>query len=185
MVGGGVHCADAIEAGGETVSDVCGEKTLAVAVIIDTLEEVEDFRVRGAGGSESAAEILDSDVTVTDDLATLESLRSRVVCALSIGEGAGDQVLKLDLNSEGLVCVQVVSRTREEHYSGNHVLVGRNIAHSDTVAGAASHLFTVCQSLASANIDEVGIVASRSQYNTSGRRNGRLLTLWKPLYQLH
>ena len=70
MVGGCVHCADAIEAGGETVSDVCGEKTLAVAVIIDTLEEVEDFRVRGAGGSESAAEILDSDVTVTDDVAT-------------------------------------------------------------------------------------------------------------------
>jgi hypothetical protein len=187
VVGSAVHCADSIEASRQPISDVGGEKTLAVAVIVDTLEEIEDFRVGRAGGGESAAKILDGDVTVTDDLATLKSLRSRVVCALSIGKGTGDQVLELNLDGEGSVCGNVLSRAGEENYSGNHVLVGRNVAHSDAVAGAASHLFTVCQGLASANVDEVGIVANQSQYTI--RRDAMecriTLTCRKPLYRLH
>jgi hypothetical protein len=158
MVRGRVHRADAVEPRRETTGDHSLEETLAVPVIIDTLEEGECLRVGRRCGSQVAAEILDGDVTVTDDVTTLELLRSGVVRGQGIGEGAGDQVRELHLDGEVLVGGDVFAGAGEQHDRRDHVGIGGDVAHDHAVAGSAGGLGSVGQGLARAEVDEVGRV---------------------------
>ncbi len=115
MVRRRVHGADTVETGGETSSDSSLKQTLSIAVVIDTLEKGEGLRVGSLLRCQVVAEILDSDVAVTNDLATLELLRCGVVGGQGIGEGSSNQVGELHLDVERLVGSDILSGAREEN----------------------------------------------------------------------
>jgi hypothetical protein len=155
MVGCRVHGADTVESSGETSSDSSFEEAIAVAIIVDTLEEVECLWVWAVGGSQVIAKILDGNVAMTNDVAALQVLWCGVVSGLSIGERASNQVGDLYLNVESLVGSNVFVVSREEDNRRDHVVVRRDLAHDDTVAGTTSDLLPVGQCLAGTEVDEV------------------------------
>jgi hypothetical protein len=71
MVRSGVHGADTVETSGETIGHSSLEKTLTIPVVVDTLEESKSLRVGSLLRSQVVAEILNSDVAMTDDVAAL------------------------------------------------------------------------------------------------------------------
>jgi len=113
VVGSRSHGAEAIVASGETAINSGGQESLAVTSVVDTLEEDELLGIEGLGRVGFTAEILDRDVSVSDDLATtIDVLRSRVVGIVRIGEGARCQVCRLDVHVEALVLGKVVAVLR-------------------------------------------------------------------------
>ena len=161
MVGSTRHRADAVVTGGETTSDRGREDTLAIASVVDTLEEDELLRVGRVVGREVVSEVLDGNVGVADDTAlAVEILRSRVVRLLRVGEGSGREVLGVDNNVERLVLLDGLTGLRVLDDAADHPVGGRDLAHDDTVAGAALDLLTIGQGLAGAEVDEVGVIAA-------------------------
>ena len=160
MIGRAGHGADSVEAGGKTGSDVGRKQACTVSIVVDTLEESESLRVGRSAWCQVVTQILDGDVSVTDDIAALEFLRSRVIGVSGIGEGTGDQVLRLDGDAERRVGVNVLAWCREDNDRRDHVIVGRNITHDDTVARSCGHLETVGEGLATAEVDKVGVVTA-------------------------
>ena len=162
VVGGGEHGADTVIAGGQTTSDGSGEETVAVAGIVDALEEDEAGGVKGLVRGQRAAQVLDSDVSVANDVAlAIEVLGGGVVGALSVSERARGEVVDLDLDVKVLVGldVSVVRRVAED--GRDHAVLGGNAAHGDTVAATPCLLLTVGDVLALAEVDEVGLVAGQ------------------------
>lgn len=178
MVGSTGHGADTVAASRETTSDFSGELTVAVTSIVDTLEEGKDSGIQGLGGVQGVASVLNSDVSVTNDLAaSVEGLGSRVVGAGGVGEGAELHVGDIDLNLEGRERLEIIAVLGVENDSRDHAVGGGNFTHccvvlalievgaqlrrlqlTDTVAGAIPVLQTVGQCFALAEVDEVGIV---------------------------
>lgn len=78
MVGGGAHSANAVESSRETRGDSSLEIAIAIAVVIDTLEEFEGSWVRRVGRVQGF-ELLDSDVGVANNFTTLKGLRGGIV----------------------------------------------------------------------------------------------------------
>lgn len=78
------HCAHAVDARGQATGNLSLEGALAVALVINTLEVGELGRV-GHFERAQAADILDRDVAVTDDVAALvQVLRRRVVVGAGV-----------------------------------------------------------------------------------------------------
>jgi hypothetical protein len=77
MVGSRAHGANTVESSRKT-RDSSLEITIAVTGIVNTLEKFEDSRVRRTSRIQGV-DLLDSDVSVTNDLTTLESLRCGIV----------------------------------------------------------------------------------------------------------
>lgn len=86
---------------------------MSIASIVDALEESELGRIKGCLGVQASASILNSDMSVANDVAlTVEVLGRRIVRRCSIGEGTGGEVDHLDLNLEVLVGSDVISILR-------------------------------------------------------------------------
>jgi hypothetical protein len=79
MVAGGGHGASTVYTGRKTSSKICTEKSLAVSVVVDTLEESEVLGVQGGLPVGVALHVLNSDVGVTNDLTAIERLRCGVI----------------------------------------------------------------------------------------------------------
>jgi hypothetical protein len=145
VVGGGEHGADTVVAGGETAGDGGGEQAVAVAGVVDSLEEDEAGGVEGLVGGQVAAHVLDCDVSVADDATLAVKVLGRsVVGTLGIGEGAGGKVVNLNLDVEVLVGLNVVVVGRVDEDGGDHAVLGGNLAHGDTIAAASGLLLAVC-----------------------------------------
>lgn len=97
MVGCGSHGADTVDTSGEATSNSCGEPTLPITSVVDTLEELEDSWV-GWGGLAEGVEGLDCDVSVTNDNAALELLGRGVVGGGWVGERASNEVGNLNVD---------------------------------------------------------------------------------------
>lgn len=162
MVGSTRHGADAVVPGGETSSDGGLQVTIAIAGIVDTLEEDKLGSIQGSVGRQGVTHILNSDVNVADDgTAAAKILGSRVVGRLSVSEGAGLQVVDLELDIKVLVGLDVAVVRGVIDDGRHHLGLGGDLAHGDTVAGTASLLLTIGEGRTGANVDEVGIVAAR------------------------
>lgn len=163
VVGGGEHGADTVVAGGETACDGGGEQAVAVAGVVDSLEEDEAGGIEGLVGGQVAAHVLDCDVSVADDVTLAVKVLGRsVVGALGIGEGAGGKVVDLNLDVEVLIGFDVVVVGGVDEDGGDHAVLGGDLAHGDTVAAASGLLLAVCQLLALAEVDEVlGVTGER------------------------
>ena len=129
MVGSCRHGADAVSAGGKTALDGSLEESLAVTSIVDPFEEDELGRVRCDFRCEGTAEILNGDVSVANDLATLELLRSGVVGRVRVGEGTGREVVHLDLDVEVRQGLQVLPRLGEDEDRSHHGGRRRDVTH--------------------------------------------------------
>lgn len=86
MIAGAGHRADPIRTRCQTTSNSGVESTLAIAIIIDTLEEGEDCWIRWRAGGDAVSKGLDCDVGVANDVAVLECLRCGVVSRIWVGE---------------------------------------------------------------------------------------------------
>ena len=164
MVGGRIHGANTISTSRETVGDNSLKKTLAVSIIVDTLEEGKYLRIRGRGSSDITVQILNGNMAMTNNIATLHLLGRGVVGSQGIGENAGDQVRDLYLDVELSVGCKILARTGEDDDRADHVIVGGDVTHGDTVAGALRHLFAVGEGLACAEVDEIGWVTEDCKY---------------------
>lgn len=162
MVGGRTHSADTIVASWKSTGNSGAEKTFAVTSIVDTLEEGKLDWVWCDLRREGVSEILDSDVSVADDLALgVEVLGSRIVGRLRIGEGAGLEAGGLDLDVEVGIGGNILGR-RWVHDDGGYHLGGCwDLTHHDTVTGTAFGLETVGERLTVTEVDEVCFVTGR------------------------
>jgi hypothetical protein len=85
MVGGGGHGADAVGTSRKTRSKIGREGSLTVTSVVDTLEECEFLCIRGVLRL-GVTDVLDTDMSVTDNVATLQILRSDVVSNVRVRE---------------------------------------------------------------------------------------------------
>lgn len=162
VVGGTCHGADAVVASGQTARDGRGEGALAVAGVVDTLEEGELGRVRGRAGVLRVAHVLDGDVGVPDDgAARAELLGGRVVGAVGVGEGTQVHVGDLDGDVEVLIGRGLLAGDGAGDDSRDHLGLRGHVTHGDTVTRALLLLDAVGQCLAGTEVDEVAIVRLR------------------------
>ncbi len=129
MVRGRAHGAASVVTSRETTTNGSCETALAVSSVINTLEEDEGGWVRRSGGVKAVAEGLTGDVSVANDVATLEGLRSSIVGNIGVGEGTGHEVGDLDSDAEVRVGWNGLTGLREGHDGGDHVRAGGDIAH--------------------------------------------------------
>jgi len=158
MVGGRGDRASTVVTGRETSLERGSEKTIAVTSVVDTLEESKVLSIRRVVGV--VTHVLDGDMGVANDVASLKRLRGSVVGVVRVGERTGLQVGDLHGEVNLLVFLDalfVVLGAGEDRR--NHVTNGRNISHDDTVAGSLLDLETVGEGLALAEVDEVGLVS--------------------------
>lgn len=161
MVGSRRHGADAVVASGKSTGHISLNKTLAVAGIVDTLEEDELLGIKRGLGVKRVASVLDGDVGVTNDPAVSTELSgTAVVGARGVGESAEVEVGDVELDGEGLANTEVLEVLGRENHSGDHVLHGGDVTHNNTVARTATLLEAVGEVLTSAEVDEVGLVNS-------------------------
>jgi len=158
MVGGRGDRASTVVTGRETSLERGSEKTIAVTSVVDTLEESKVLSIRRVVGV--VTHVLDGDMGVANDVASLKRLWGSVVGVVRVGERTGLQVGDLHGEVNLLVFLDalfVVLGAGEDRR--NHVTNGRNISHDDTVAGSLLDLETVGEGLALAEVDEVGLVS--------------------------
>lgn len=98
-------------------------------------------------------------MSMTNDVTSaIQVLRGCIVRSIGIGERARSEVSDLNLDLEILVGGDIVVIFRVDQYTGNHVGLGRNVSHHNTIAGAPDLLKTVGQFLARTEVDEVGVI---------------------------
>ena len=101
------------------------------------------------------------DVT-NDRTITVESLRSGVVLSSGVDECTGLQVCDSERDIEIGVWLDVNTGLGVGDDSRNHLGLGWNITHNDTVTGSIGVLDTIGDSLAGTEVDEVvGVAGSR------------------------
>lgn len=128
MVAGRSHSADTVGTSGETTGGGSSQQAVAVSVIVDTLEEGKSSRVRRSRAVDGA-NALNSEMSMADNLSALESLGSRIVGGLWVGERASNEILGLDGESDILVGRNGITRLGVGDDSRDHVGFGRNITH--------------------------------------------------------
>lgn len=162
MVGRTCHGADTVVSSRQATSDRRRQLALAVASIVDTLEESKLGRIRRRGGILRATHVLNGNVRVADDVATGAELLGRgVVRAVRVGEGAQLHIGDLNGDVEVLVRRGRVVGERVDDDGRDHVRRGGHLAHRDTVAGTLLLLQTVGQCLTHTKVDKVGVVGLR------------------------
>lgn len=160
MVSGRVHGAHSVVASSQTVGDNGLQETIAVTIIVDTLEESKGGWVRRLSGGQVVTQILNRNMAMTDDVAVASyGLRSGIVGGQRIGEDTSVQVRELHLDIEGLVFSDIISRSREKDDGRNHVVLAGDITHNDAIARAVGVLCSVGRCLSRAEVDEVGGIA--------------------------
>jgi len=128
MVGGRGDRASTVVTGRETSLERGSEKTIAVTSVVDTLEESKVLSIRRVVGV--VTHVLDGDMGVANDVASLKRLRGSVVGVVRVGERTGLQVGDLHGEVNLLVFLDalfVVLGAGEDRR--NHVTNGRNISH--------------------------------------------------------
>jgi hypothetical protein len=175
VVGRGAQGASTVDTVGETGCKIGAERTLAVSVVVDSLEEGKVHGIQSVGRVLVATHVLNSDMGVTNDATALELLRCGVVGVVGVGERTSLQVVDLDRELDGLVRLDVVTILGARENGGDHLVGGRNFSHdcsrlgyrkqrgihrrlTDTVARSLLDLQTVGKSLALTEVDEVGCV---------------------------
>jgi len=103
MVGSSVDGAEAVEARGDALVDVCGHDSVSVSSAVNTLEESKVQEVKGFSGI-GRRNGLDYDVSVPNDNALpIDLLGSSIVVALGIDEITEGHVADLHFDDESLI----------------------------------------------------------------------------------
>jgi hypothetical protein len=103
MVGSSVDGAEAVEARGDALVDVCGHDSVGVSSAVNTLEECKVQEVKGFSGI-GRRNGLNYDVSVSNDNAlAIDLLGSSIVVALGIDEITERHIADLHLNDKSLI----------------------------------------------------------------------------------
>jgi hypothetical protein len=127
MVGGRGDGADAVDASRETSIKRGSEKTIAITGIVDTLEESKGLSVGRV--VTIVANVLDGNMGMANDVASLERLRGGVVGVVRVRERSSLQVVDLHREVDLLVLVLVVVVLGISEDRRDHVADTRNISH--------------------------------------------------------
>jgi len=153
------HGADTIDTDGQTIRNNSLEKTLAVARVVDALEEGEFYWI-GRRSCCHAAHVLDCNVAMANDVAvTIQVLGRSVVVGCGIHEKTGAEVLRLHLDVERRVRWDLDADFGIGDDGCDHVVPGGDLAHGNAVAGPGHDLHAIGDFLALAEVDEVCLVA--------------------------
>jgi hypothetical protein len=117
MVAGRSHRANTVFSSGKTGSEVGRQEPVAIACVVDTLEEGKVLGIQRVGWVLLTVHVLHGNVGVTDDGAALEILRCGVVGVVRVGERSGLEVGDLDLEVDGLVFTNLIIVLRVDHDS--------------------------------------------------------------------
>lgn len=98
-----------------------------------------------------------------DPALVIQILRRVIVGGLRVGECSGIELVSLDGHVECSILRDSVTRLGERDDGGDHVGLGWNLAHRNTVARSGNILLAVCQGLAFTKVDEIGGVATSCQ----------------------
>lgn len=163
MIAGGSHRADTVGTDRQTIGRRVGrQQTLAVTVVIDTLEEFESLGIQWLCLLE-VLEFLNGDMRVSNNIPSVaKGLRSSVVGNIGIGERTSLEIGDLDRELDLLASLDSLQKLGRGDDTRNHLVSGRQVTHRDTVARTTSNLETVGDRLSCAEIDEVGGVSGRS-----------------------
>ena len=127
MIRVGDHRADSIKASGKTSWDGSENLTVRVEGGVDSQEEGEDRGIGRGVGVERTAEILDGDVSVTDDeTVSVEEGGCAVVGEFGVCEESEVHALLGDGDGEVGVCGEIFVVAGEDDEGGRHVGFGRN-----------------------------------------------------------
>ena len=130
MVAGAGNRANPEAPRGQSSGDGGRKPPLAVAGVVDALEEDELGGIERRGRVERAAGVLDRHVGVSDDPSlSVQVLRGRVVGAGGVGEGAELHVVDLDLDVKGLAGLEHVVVLWVEDHGRDHAVGRRDLAH--------------------------------------------------------
>ena len=131
------HGAATVIPRGKTFRDRGREDALAVCGGVETFEEVESSCIQRLFRGEAVTEVLTRDMAMAHHLAALQRLRSCIICIGWVGEGASVHTVHFDLDIEGLVRLDDLTRFRVDHDAGNDSILskGGNIPHDDAIAG--------------------------------------------------
>ena len=129
MISGRRHGADTVIPSRQTTLDCSRQATLAITGVVDALEEDEFAGVWCGRRGEIAAQGLDRDVHVADDVAVFEGLGRGVVRYGWVGEDAGVEVGDLEIDLEVGVCGKGLAGGRVGDDGGDHVCGGGDVAH--------------------------------------------------------
>jgi hypothetical protein len=110
---------------------------LAVASVVDTLEEGKCLRIRWV--VRGIAHVLDGDVGVANDFASIERLRGGIVGSVGVGESSGLEVGNLHGKLDRSVGLDVVVVLRVRKDSRDHVARRRDVAHDCVVLASVIH----------------------------------------------
>jgi hypothetical protein len=88
VVAGGAQCASTIHSIGKTSRKICLEQAVAVTSVVDSLEEDKVLSIESFLWVIIVVHILDSDMSMANNLASIELLRGCVVGVVGIGEGS-------------------------------------------------------------------------------------------------
>ena len=86
-------------------------------------------------------------------------MRRRVVSVDGVGERPSHQVGQLDLDVKRGVGLEILVGGWENHDRRDHVVVGWNFSHNNTIARTLGDLLAVGESLASTEVNEVSWIS--------------------------
>ena len=127
MIRVGDHRANSVKASGKTSWDGSEDLTVRVEWGVDSQEEGEYRGIGRGGGIEGTAEILNGDVSVTDDETfVVEEGGCAVVGEFGVCEESEVHALLGDGDGEVCVCGEIFVVAGEDDERGWHVGLGRN-----------------------------------------------------------
>lgn len=122
MVARADHSADSVKPCNKTTNDFGAQQALTVSVVIYSFEEGELGWIWRIRWIERIAQILNSDMAMSNDLTIVaQILRCAVVGDGWIGKGACIKTLRLNSDGEGCIGCDCLSDLRFNDHSRDHV----------------------------------------------------------------
>lgn len=141
---------------------------MAICGSVEAFEELKDRWVQGLIRREAVTHVLARDMTVTHNLTAVQCLRGGIICIGRVGEGTSVHAAHFDLDIEGLVRLDDLTRLRVDHDTGNDGVwsEGRDITHDDAITRTRLDLLSIRElslerALGDAKVDEVRLVPAQ------------------------
>ena len=126
MIGCRVETADTVVAFRKTTLNFSTQTALAISVVIDALEEIEGISLRGGV---LVLDLLNSNMSMANDIAVLQLLGRGVISVIRIGEASSIEVCNLDSDCERLIGLDHVIILRAGEDGANHIALPGDFAH--------------------------------------------------------
>lgn len=153
MVGRRVHGAETVDTRRKTGCNIDTQYTID-GRCVDALEKGKDSWVRRLSVLERV-DLLDGDVTMSNDIVSLQLLRRAIVVLLGVDKVTGDHVLNVHGESELCIGWESAKVLGVADLGGDHVARRDNVSNRYTIAATLFELLTIRKSLSVTKVDVV------------------------------